>query len=86
MILVQTEHGMELLDNCGAELFDVDLQNAIRFNHQLEYPVKAKLRRTIFMKLLSLNFSFIKAFYIAFPQGLLKNGIKKILFSICKGS
>ena len=50
LILCQTEKGKELLKNTKIELRDVNLNKAVKANHQLSYPSKMPTERKIFFK------------------------------------
>ena len=62
LILCQTEKGKELLKNTKIELRDVNLNKAVKANHQLSYPSKMPTERKIFFK------NIDKGFYYAISR------------------
>lgn len=50
LLLAQTEKGIELIKDANLELFDVDLKNAVKHNHQLHYPSQIPIDRNVFFE------------------------------------
>lgn len=82
LMLCQSEKGLNLLQNAGIELFDVDLDNAIAHNHQLERPyVKPKKYDLFFDTLLKKN-NYDKAVRISLSRTYRNQQIKKMLIKL----
>lgn len=82
LILVQTEKGKELLDKCGAILYDVDIKNAISYNRQLSQPSTENPMRSKFFYSFKQNRSCRKATLQCFPKQFVKDEIKRILVNL----
>lgn len=82
LILAQTVKGIKLIENSKMELRDVDLENAIRNNHQLSEPSKLTPKRDKFFSTMEKNKNFSKAVFCAVPWLVLKQKIKSILVSL----
>ena len=78
LILCQTDKGQKLLDMSDLQLFDVNLQHAIRFNHQLESPSKLSKKRDAFF--VGLSSGFHKTAKKMYPKLYRKNVVKYFLF------
>lgn len=82
LALCQTEKGKFLLENSNLSLFDVDLQNAIRENHQLGGPSKYPKEREVFFAALKKTKSVNKAVYKCYPKDCIKQKIKGYLIKM----
>lgn len=80
LILVQTEKGKTLLSNANIELKNVDMDNAIAFNHQLSYPSIFSSKRNNFFKKLNQGCSFSSSVFRVLPGLIIKQKIKSIFF------
>ena len=82
LILCQTEKGIELIEKADIEKFDVDIEKAIQFNHQLSHPSIAPKRKEFFFNSLKKGKSFNQIVTICYPIQSLKQLIKKILIKV----
>lgn len=80
LILCQSDKGTELLKNSGLQLYDVDLQRAVQFNHQLEKSSEMPPQRDFFFK--SVNYGFERIMRKMYPKLYLKNLVKTILYRL----
>jgi hypothetical protein len=82
LVLCQTKKGEELLSHLKFHFEKVDLDNAIRNNHQLNSPsIKPPQRRDFFKNILN-GMPFNKAVLLAYPKNCIKQEIKKVLIKI----
>lgn len=81
LILMQTEKGIKLVEESDLLLFDVDIERAIAYNHQLKHPSIAPLQRNRFFELISKK-GFKKAYETCYPKQHYKDLIKKVLYSL----
>lgn len=79
LILVQTHKGELLLNKSNMFLKDVNLDVAIKNNHQLTEPSKISYRRNVFFNAIKQGESFQKATFLALPKLVIKQKIKRIL-------
>lgn len=79
LALCQTEKGKKLIENCGIHLEKVELEKAIRANHQLQAPSEKVKERQHFFNLLQERRKFDTAVRKCFPQMCFRQDIKKIL-------
>ena len=79
LLLVQTEKGAELLDKARLHREKVDVENAIKNNHQLYEPSHAPKAREAFFKRINDDKKFNDSVFRAFPKACLKQDIKCIL-------
>lgn len=79
LILVQTDKGNELLNQSSLNLKEVDLNNAVRNNHQLSHPSAMTEKRNKFYSYLNKHKSYRIASWFVLPKMLLKQQIKKFL-------
>ena len=82
LALCQTDKGKEMLDMMNFNFFDVDLENAIRNNHQLRHPSKLSQEREKFFKDLHKGKSFRTAVFNAYPKTCIKQSIKSFLIKM----
>lgn len=82
LILVQTEKGAALLKKTGLHLECVDIENAIKNNHQLYEPSHAPQMRDFFFKKIENGKKFNRLVFQCFPKTCLKQDIKCILIKI----
>lgn len=68
LALCQTEKGCMLLQDSDLQLFDVDLENAIKHNGQLRQPSIEPKNRNTFFKEIGKGKSFEYAVFRAFPK------------------
>lgn len=82
LILCQTDKGMQLLKNSNLCLKDVDINNAIKNNHQLKNPSNKPKQREEFFSGLNKNKSFNKLVWKCFPKECIKQEIKSIMIKV----
>lgn len=82
LVLCQSEKGKKLVESAALKLYDVDLERAIEYNHQLRHPsVKASERDSFFTELKK-GKSFKRVIRKTFPVRYLKNIGKTVLYKI----
>ena len=82
LVLCQTKKGKELLSHIKFHFEKVDLDNAIRKNHQLNSPsIKPPQRRVFFKNVLN-GMPFNKVVLLAYPKNCIEQEIKKVLIKI----
>jgi coenzyme F420-reducing hydrogenase beta subunit len=79
LALCQTEKGVELIKDPQITLFDVDLQTAVRGNHQLREPSKCPDKRKVFFDEYRKNGSVKKAVFKCYPDDCIKQTLKGFL-------
>lgn len=79
LILCQTEKGKELVEKANTSLFDVDIERAIEYNHQLIHPSIRNVNRIKFFESLYRTNNFRKTVRLVFPKVFYKNTIKAFL-------
>ena len=77
LLLCQTEKGIELVNESGMFLKDVDLDKAVDANHQLRHPSIAPDKRDAFFS--KLNHGFTKTIRELHPQFYYKQELKALL-------
>lgn len=82
LILCQTEKGKKLISNANLELRDVELNNAIKNNHQLEYPSVRTAKRDKFLAMIKRGKPYKYATFICLPQMVIKQKIKHVLIKL----
>lgn len=82
LVLCQTDKGRELLNQTQLKLFEVDIQKAIDYNHQLKHPSeKPKGRKDFFEKLrTSRDFNTLVA--KQYPKLSFRQDVKYILYKL----
>lgn len=87
LALCQTDKGIELLEKSKVTLLDVDLQTAIRENHQLKEPSSRPAKREVFFDEYLRQGSVKRAVFKCYPNDCLKQAIKGLLirFHIVRG-
>lgn len=86
LVLCQSEKGKELLHNTNVHLENVNLENAIKNNHQLDHPsVRPKGRKKFFKNINKKKFNVLV--FQEFPKQCLRQDVKQILIrmKIIKG-
>lgn len=78
LVLVQTTKGHDLLEKCGVTLKQVNLQDAIRHNHQLEKPVDVTESRQVFIDELTNGKTFSEATFRAIPKAVIIQKLKRV--------
>lgn len=81
LLLIQTNKGEELVKNTELNLYKVDLEKAIRTNHQLEHPSIKHKGRDVFVKNILAGKSFRYAVKKVIPKMIFK---QKIKYVFCK--
>lgn len=76
LVLCQTEKGQRLVESAGLHLEDVDLDKAVKANHQLEHPSVKHPGRTKFFNELKSGHSIRRAAVAVFPKESIKQSIK----------
>lgn len=79
LILCQTQKGIDLLNQCDMELFDVDLGQAVLHNHQLSRTSSKPVQRERFFEQLDRGEKFDKIIKRIYPKQNFKQKIKKLL-------
>lgn len=82
LILCQTQKGIDLLNQCDMELFDVDLERAVASNHQLSAPSPKPQQRDEFFEQLKQGDKFDRIVKRIYPKQSFKQKIKKIMLSL----
>lgn len=82
LILITTKKGKELVNKSNLLLKEVDINKAIRENHQLEYPSELKPNREKFLNMIINGKSFVKATFYLYKKKILKRNIKKMLIDM----
>lgn len=76
LVLCQTQKGIDLIESAGLHLEDVDLDKAVKANHQLEHPSIKHPGRTKFFNELKSGHSIRRATVAVFPKESFKQSIK----------
>lgn len=79
LALCQSTKGEELLKNASLVLKDVDLDIAIKNNHQLSEPLRKPPKRDKFFEGIEKGYSFNLMIWKIYPKKIFKQIIKKIL-------
>lgn len=79
LALCQTDKGKELLRISNLKIFDVDLDIAVKTNHQLEYPSVCPTGYEKFFEKIQAGYAFDKLIRRQYPQQCLRQFAKKIL-------
>lgn len=79
LILTQTQKGAELLNMANICLKDVDIEKAIKSNHQLYEPSHPPKTRNSFFNGIEKNKKFNHLIFSRYPKACLKQDIKSIL-------
>lgn len=79
LILCQTQKGMQLLNQSGIDLFEVDLENAIKNNKQLSAPCPKSEKRERFFQALQHGKSYNKIILKLYPKQTFRQWLKKVL-------
>lgn len=82
LVMIQTEKGQELLNIAQAQLLPVDVDNAIKNNHQLRHPSVLTNKRQRFLQLILSGKSISYATFIVFKKEIIKRKIKRILLKL----
>lgn len=82
LILCQTEKGKKLVEEAGLHLIDVDLERAIKANHQLEHPANKNEARDVFFNGIKKGRRFNKVMFQCFPKRFIKNSLKSLLIRL----
>ena len=82
LALCQTEKGIELLKAAEVVLKTVDLEKAIRNNHQLEHPSIMPITRKKFFDDIMKGKKFNSCVYKCFPKQCIRQNIKELLIHL----
>ena len=82
LILCQTKKGIELIESSGIDLKDVDIDVAVKENHQLEYPSKRHPGREKFFNELRKGRSIRFATVMVMPSESIKQSAKTGLIKL----
>lgn len=82
LALIQSEKGENLIKSSGVTLLDVDLESAIKNNHQLHNPTEKGKEHDKFFSAFYEGKSFKKSVLIASPKKCIKQDIKEILVKL----
>lgn len=82
LILCQSKKGIALLRDSDIITKPVDLNNAIRNNHQLSRPSVPNKNRELFFQFLDRGKKFNKAVLLCLPKDCLRQSIKKVLLPV----
>lgn len=80
LLLCQTQKGLDIVENSGMQLKEVDLTKAVEANHQLRHPSIAPETRKIFFA--NLDKGFYKAISKCSPKAYYKLKLKEILIKL----
>lgn len=80
--MVQSEKGKELLEKADMKLFDVDIDTAIRDNHQLRHPSIIKPEREKFLDMLISGKTFAYSTFCIYKKRIIKRHIKRALMKL----
>lgn len=79
LILCQTPKGKDLINMANIELCPVNLDEAVKHNHQLAMPSKKPKKRELFLEKIQEGYSFNKAVRLCYPKQCTKQFIKAVL-------
>ena len=82
LVLCQTRKGLNLLQRAPVELFEVELEKAKSFNHQLREPFPMPNNRKTFFEKIENGSNFNKAVEKCFPKACLRLDIKNYLLRL----
>ena len=82
LILCQTEKGIQMLNDSKMILKEVDLNQAIEYNHQLSRPSVKPEKRTMFLKLIEDGKTYRYATYKCLPKTIFKQNIKYLMLKL----
>ena len=82
LILCQSLKGKKLLDKTNMYLSDVDVENAIKNNHQLIHPSMAPKGKQKFFEGLKKGKSFNRLVMRALPKDCFKQDVKGVLIKL----
>lgn len=82
LILCQTEKGKELIQGTDMELHPVDLETAVRNNHQLVGPAQCPPERTKFLRMLGSGKKYKVSTLQILPKMMIKQQIKELLLAL----
>lgn len=82
LVLVQTEKGKKLLKDANMHLEKVDLEKAIKANHQLEHPSMKCAKSEQFWQALKKGKKFNLLVLQQFPRQCMRQSVKRLLLSL----
>lgn len=82
LILVQTEKGKDLLKMANLKLVDVDIDIAIRDNHQLRHPSIIKPEREKFLDMIMSGKTFKYSTFCIYKKRIIRRYIKRALMKL----
>ncbi|MCR5770843.1 MAG: Coenzyme F420 hydrogenase/dehydrogenase, beta subunit C-terminal domain [Butyrivibrio sp.] len=82
LMLCQTEKGLNLLEDSGIELIDVNLDNAVAHNHQLEHPYIKPTKYDKFFNVLLKTSNYDNAVKASLTRTYINQQIKRILVKL----
>ena len=82
LILCQSVKGIDLLKKCNIKLLDVNIDNAVKNNHQLHSPAAMPKNRDIFLEKLHDGKKFNNLVWRYFTINCIKQKIKKYLIKL----
>ena len=82
LALVQTEKGLNLIQNSNVKLFRADLNRAVEANKQLKTPSKQTSHRALFFKELKKGMKFKSVIQHCYPSRYIKDKVKTILYHL----
>ena len=83
LALCQTNKGENLLKKSGVHLLGVDLDNAIKANHQLREPSIQPPQRELFFKMIDRGVKINVAIARCFPKTCIRQDVKALLIKLC---
>lgn len=82
LVLCQTQKGIDLVESARLHLEEVDLEKAVKDNHQLEHPSIKPPGRDKFMKCIKNGGEFRKAAIVVLPKDCVKQSVKSVLIKM----
>ena len=81
-MLCQTQKGINLIENCGINLLEVDIKNAVEHNKQLNAPMLRTEKSDKFFAAIKSNKKYNEVIFKLYPKQSFKQLAKKILIRV----
>lgn len=82
LVLCQTTKGIELVEHAGIHLEPVDLEKAVKANHQLQHPSAMHIGRDKFLEKIYNGSSIRSAMFAALPKESIMQSVKTGLIKV----
>lgn len=82
LALCQTEKGLRLLKQTNLYMEEVNLENAVKYNYQLQRPSAKPIQREKFFTMMEAGKKFSRIVWRCYPNRYIKNSIKTILYKL----